>query len=234
MGDETVTGVLRRLKQTNEDLEKFAYGAAHDLKGPLRGINRLAGFVLEDVGDSLPDASRRHLEQIGERAEQLAALVDGLLQFATLHTDEIPREVIDLDGLSQRLWSLGDADTFTLVLAFQEPSIYAPQAAVQRVLHNLLGNAIKHHDRSSGVITVGSRARAGCVELIVSDDGPGIPERFRGRAMEPFTTLHTGPRKGSGMGLALVQRTMEQLGGSVRLEAVTPRGLSVIVEWPTR
>ena len=66
MGDETATGVLRRLKQTNEDLEKFAYGAAHDLKGPLRGINRLAGFVLEDVGDSLPDASRRHLEQIGE------------------------------------------------------------------------------------------------------------------------------------------------------------------------
>ncbi len=232
MSEEALEGALRRLERANESLRDFAYGAAHDLKGPLEGIGHLAGFVLDDVGSSLPEASRCHLEDIRGRVEQLSGLIDGLLEFATLRGEASPREFIDLSPLVQRVWKLWNADSFTLVLSLDLPDIFAPPAALLRVLSNVLGNAVMHHDRGSGVVTVETRDRPGCVELIIRDDGPGLSETIRGQAMEPLRTLHAGPRKGSGMGLALVERTMEQLGGSVRLESAVPRGLSVILEWP--
>jgi signal transduction histidine kinase len=227
---ETTTGTVRRLEHANEELERFAYGAAHDLKGPLRGIRRLAGFVLEDVGDTLPPASRRHLQQIEERADQLDELVDGLLSYATIRPEALPRSPVDVAELARALWDLRDYDGFELQLACAVPVIVAPRAALQRVLNNLLGNAVAHHDTGRGTVTVVTRAVPGFVELVVEDDGPGVPAAQRERAMELFTTLG-GAGMGTGIGLALVRRTVQQLGGTVLLEPATPRGLRVVTRW---
>ena len=230
---ETNTGAVRRLESVNEELAKFAYGAAHDLKGPLRGITRLAGFVLEDVGEELPPASRRHVEQIAERAEHLAALVDGLLHYATLSPEKLPRTRVDVAELAQALWDLRDLDQHTLELRCDVPVIVAPRAAVQRVLNNLLGNVIQHHDQEHATVSVSTREAPPFIELVVEDDGPGVREEHRERAMELFTTLVGGPQRSTGLGLALVARTMQQLGGETRLEHAEPRGLRVVVSWPT-
>jgi len=233
MDSETTTGTMRRLTRSNEELATFAYGAAHDLKGPLRGIVRLAGFVMDDVGDTLPEQSQRHLRQIESRADYLTKLVDGLLQYATLEADQLPRAEVDVAAETQALWDLRDIEGYALELNCEVAHLAAPTAAVHRVLNNLLGNAVAHHDRPEGTVRVLTRRVGEVVELIVEDDGPGVAERYRARVMELFTTLQGGEGRGTGMGLALVRRTIEQLGGRVRLEAAEPRGLRVVVEWPT-
>jgi signal transduction histidine kinase len=104
-----------------------------------------------------------------------------------------------------------------------------------QVVQNLISNAIKHHDRpENGHVWIEARALPHAVEFTVTDDGPGIPERFRERVFGMFQTLK--PRdevEGSGMGLAIVKKLIERQGGKIWLtEGRLGRGLSVHFTWP--
>ena len=99
---------------------------------------------------------------------------------------------------------------------------------------NLLGNAVKHHDRSVGLVAVSARDRGAHVEFVVSDDGPGIPAQFHEKVFRMFQTLR--PRdavEGSGMGLALVKKLVETAGGTLMLES-DGRGAAARFTWPKK
>ena len=101
------------------------------------------------------------------------------------------------------------------------------------MLENLIDNGLKHHDRTAGRITVAMRAIDGGVEFRVSDDGPGIPVRFRDRVFEIFKTLASRDEvEGSGIGLAIVKKMVELHGGQIRIEgAPDQRGTTFAFGW---
>ena len=115
------------------------------------------------------------------------------------------------------------------------PEVLAYRTPLRQVLQNLLGNAIKHHDRDTGSIVVACELHEGRLEFSVCDDGPGIAPEFRERVFDMFETLRSRDElEGSGMGLSIVKKIVESQGGTVHIEAAEERGTRVRFWWPLR
>jgi signal transduction histidine kinase len=113
--------------------------------------------------------------------------------------------------------------------------IRSAPAPLRQVFINLIGNAIKHHDQGGGRIAITARPRGERIEFAVTDDGPGIPEHHRERIFEMFFTLQSRDcLEGSGIGLALVKKTVLARGGTVAAETnPAGRGTTIRFDWPT-
>ncbi|MEQ9318347.1 MAG: sensor histidine kinase, partial [Polyangiaceae bacterium] len=103
---------------------------------------------------------------------------------------------------------------------------------LERVLLNLITNAVKHHDQDEGRIEVASEDKGDHFIFRVADDGPGIPAKQRERAFEMFQTLHRKKADGAGMGLALIKRIVENAMGTITLRDGEPRGCVFEFTWP--
>ena len=112
-------------------------------------------------------------------------------------------------------------------------TIFTNKVPFELVLRNLINNAIKHHDNTAGQINVYSKEVGDLIEISVQDDGPGIPDEFKERIFEMFQTLKPRDQvEGSGMGLAIVIKTVEIFGGKIRLESnPSQRGSNFIFTW---
>ena len=113
------------------------------------------------------------------------------------------------------------------------PMLVTHRSPLEQVLRNLIGNAIKHHDRPDGHLDISTLDHGDHVEFIVQDDGPGIPEEYHTQIFQMFTTLK--PRdavEGSGMGLSLVKKIVESRGGSIRVESAEGQGATFRFSWP--
>jgi signal transduction histidine kinase len=224
----------KELERSNQDLEEFAYVASHDLKSPLRDIENLASWIVADASEHLPEKSRQHLERLRDRVRRMQRLLNDLLEYS--RAGRIFEEILDVDVVdilhSARELVAAPAE-FQIVLPMQVPVLRTPKAPLQQVLINLLGNAIKHHNRKDGRVEVSWRHAGEFVEFLVADDGPGIPQRFHSRVFRLFTTLR--PRddiEGSGMGLALVKKLVETYGGEIALESEGGQGCRFRFTWP--
>ncbi|MBP2498695.1 MULTISPECIES: sensor histidine kinase [Methylobacterium] len=224
------------LRRSNEGLEQFAYVASHDLKAPLRGIENLVGWIEEDLEGSLTGDVRTNMELLKSRVRRLDSLLDDLLAYSRAGRADATMDTVDTRALVGELAVLvSPPKGFTISADASLPTIQAPRAPLTQALQNLIGNAIKHHDRpAQGHIRVEAKPSGGAVEFVVTDDGPGIPEQFRERVFGMFQTLK--PRdevEGSGMGLAIVRKLVDRQGGKVWLaDGSDGRGLAVHFTWP--
>ncbi|MCB0186390.1 MAG: hypothetical protein KDE31_19115, partial [Caldilineaceae bacterium] len=214
---------------------QFAYVASHDLKAPLRGIDSLAMWISEDAADRLPVASREHLVKLRARVGRMERLLEDLLTYSrvgrrdgqaeTVETAALVRDIVDL---------LAVPAGFTVTIAPNMPVLHTLRAPLELVFRNLIGNAVKHHNQpTSGCIWVEARERGEFVEFRVRDNGPGIEAQHHERIFNMFQTLR--PRdevEGSGMGLALVKKTVEHQGGRVRVESAVGEGAAFYFLWP--
>ncbi len=227
--------VVEDLKRSNRELDDFAYVASHDLKAPLRAIENLSSFVVEDVGDQLPPESREHLERVQQRVRRMEKLLEDLLDFSRAGRIRHQPERLDAQRLVGDVVALLDPPPgFEIHTALDLPELWAPRVPLEQIFRNLIDNAIKHHDRERGRIEIGWADRGETFEFSVSDDGPGIPAEHHERVFRMFTTLR--PRdavEGSGMGLAVIEKLIEAAGGSIEVESVG-RGSTFRFSWPVQ
>jgi signal transduction histidine kinase len=222
------------LRRSNADLDNFAYSASHDLKAPLRGIRSLAEWITEDVKDTASSETIENLGLLANRADRLDMLLQALLQYARVGRSGGPQEDIDSSRLTEEIAGyLAPADGFSVTSRGEIPIIRTDKAPLEQVLRNLIGNGLKHHDRKSGSVVVSAQDLGDKLEFRVEDDGPGIPAHFHQRIFQMFQTLR--PRDevdGSGMGLAIVKKSVEGHGGTIRVESSPPnRGSAFIFTW---
>ncbi|MCC6651321.1 MAG: PAS domain S-box protein [Candidatus Eisenbacteria bacterium] len=232
--ERELRGRTEDLARSNRDLEQFAYVASHDLRAPLRGIAHLADWIEEELSPQAGSESVHYLNLMRSRVKRMDGLLSSLLEYARASRDEnraepihVAKFVEDLAGLLD--WPAG----FTLAVRGDPPTLLTDGAALQQVLMNVLSNAVKHHDRPQGSVTVSWHDADDAHEFEVADDGPGIPPGMHAKAFEMFQTLR--PRdevEGSGMGLALVKLITERRGGWVAIEANEPRGTKIRIHWP--
>lgn len=213
-----------RLARLEAELEQLIHIASHDLKEPLRGIDRLAAWIGEDLGAATPPAVAEHLALLRGRVRHLGRLLDDLLAYARVGRVGGRVERVDLAALAARVVALLDPPPGILIaLEPGLPTLRAEPAALETVLRNLLANAIRHHDRPQGRVSVAARLRRDALELRVADDGPGIPPACHERIFAPFRSLKPrGEGSGTGMGLAIVRRLVEGHGGIVMVESAPP------------
>ncbi len=210
------------LRSANEELERFAYIASHDLRAPLRALMTVPGWLRETLVERYGVVERDLEEDLHEMEVQSARmdrLLTDLLTYARIGQSGEFWEIIDPEAKIRESAQLsGMPEGFEVAIEGELPPVRCIPTEFALVMRNLISNAIKHHDRQQGRIIVTGNNGGDLSVLEIRDDGPGIAQKYAEKVFEMFSTLR--PRdevEGSGMGLAMVKKIMERTGGWVRL-----------------
>ncbi len=230
--NETLKELVHKLQHANEELERFAYVASHDLKAPLRAISNLAGWIKEDIDSgSITAETHSHLKMMLSRVTRMDKLLDDLLTYARVGKNKDSLELVEIDDLINSVVEVLPIKKFEILVESELSRFVAERVPLEQVLMNLISNSIKHHTKKSGTITIGIESKDTHLQFTVSDDGPGIPITQQEEAFQMFKTLK--PRdevEGSGMGLALVKKIVESQGGTICI-LPSKTGLSLQFTW---
>jgi signal transduction histidine kinase len=224
--------LLKEQDDRARELHSFAMAASHDLLAPLRNIESIAEWLEEDVDDAT--ALRGHLDLLTKRVSYLRRMLDGMLDYARAGAQHVAAaEEVDVDALAREVIDVAGAELFEQRLS-NLPTLITGRVPLERVLQNLVSNAVKYHDACPGSIAISCADAGDFFAFSVSDDGPGIAERDHERAFALFGRVNHHAREGAGVGLAVVRRLVRRLGGEVTLSSNAPRGLCVAFTWPKR
>jgi signal transduction histidine kinase len=223
------------LGQRERELDAFATVAAHDLRAPLKGVANLATWLIEDLDNCLTPDTRKHFDLLQSRVCRMTAAVEDLLQYVRVGQQQTSKVVVNVgELLTQIINSLGLATKFTIEIASEMPTLRTERVLLQQVFTNLIGNAIKHHDRSNGRVEILARPQQENVYLFeIVDDGPGIAPQDRERIFEVFQRLQPNGDTNLGLGLAIVKKTIELHGGQIWVESNAGAGSKFSFTWTT-
>jgi signal transduction histidine kinase len=226
-------------RQANKELETFTYSVSHDLKAPLRGIDGYSRLLLTDHRDQLDEEGREFLSHIRRATQHMGVLIDDLLSYSRLERRELtlaPLALAELvDGVLEPYRN--DLAGQSMELRVELPPGLCALGDAQGLaiaLRNLVDNAIKFsRDRRPPRIEI-SAARVGtAVRLAVRDNGPGFDMKFHDRIFAIFQRLHRAEDyPGTGVGLAIVRKAMERMGGRVWAESAPGQGATFTIELP--
>jgi signal transduction histidine kinase len=225
-----------KLKATNEELESFAYLASHDLKAPLRVINNAAEWLAEDLEEHLNDEDRENMGLLRSRVKRMERLLDDLLLYSRIGrvTDASFQEKITGKAMIDNILALlSPPEHITVTVSEGFAEVETPRMPLQQILYNLIGNAIKHHDKPQGSINVSVRVLSNEYEFCIEDDGPGIESRYHDKVFEIFRTLRPRDQvEGSGIGLSVVKKYVDLYGGRIELHSQVGKGCRFTIIWP--
>lgn len=229
---------LRKLETVRRD---FVTNVSHELRTPVTTI-RATVEALQGGAANDPQHGPRFLELLGRNAERLSLLIDELLDLSRIEEGKsaLTLRVVRLPAVVERaVASVRDAATDKQVDVRDEVpadlQVLADDAALERVVFNLLDNAVKYCPAGSRVTIRAAGEDPGCVRLEVQDDGPGIPARHHQRVFERFYRLVPGRSRevgGTGLGLSIVRHLVEGMNGQVGVEDVRPHGSLFWVRLP--
>lgn len=219
----------KQLHTQNEHLERFATLAAHDLKSPLQNIEGFAEYLKESLQNKLEPESGEALQNILESAQALKEMVSGLLRYSrSQQLAEQPAEEVDVNKLKHRISTLLPLlDRLSLEWQIPDEPILIQKELLERVLLNLLTNAIKYSTKENPQIRIELHLENARYRWLVCDDGPGIPPALQEKIFDLYETGKDPDRfgkKGTGMGLPTVRRLLRQVGGDLLLKESTPKG----------
>ncbi|MDB5687458.1 MAG: domain S-box-containing protein [Rhizorhabdus sp.] len=217
----------RDLERSNAELEQFAYAASHDLQEPLRMITSYTQLIERRYLTDLDDKGRQMFGFVVDGAKRMQRLIGDLLAYSRLREPSAPDGRCDLadavKGVRDLLaGGLKQADA-TLLVAPDLPAIAMDRAATIQLFQNLIGNALRYRSAAAPIIEIGrSGADDGFVELFVRDNGIGIDPRFHEKVFQIFQRLkrgEAGDPGGTGIGLALCRRLVQNAGGTIAVES---------------
>lgn len=224
------------LRRSNEDLERFAYAASHDLQEPLRMIVSYVQLLRRDLGPPADGDVERAMTFIEDGAVRMKQLIDGLLAYSRVGTSRLEPEPTDLNevlSVCMRDLEVAIREADATVTADPLPVVLGDRAQLRQLLQNLLANAVKFHNGRPPRVHVGARREPGRWVISVSDDGIGIPPEFHRRILGMFQRLHTQTEyPGTGIGLAICQKVVERHGGELWVDSTPGRGATFHVALP--
>jgi len=218
-----------QLEEANQELEAFAYSIAHDLRAPLRGMQGLAEALLEDYGDALDALGQQYTHHIVTSAQRLDDLINDLLAYSRLSRSELTVSIVDLNLVMSRAMSQIEADLkqqqAVVTIRSVLPKVMAHHSTLVQVLTNLLSNAIKFVENAQPQVQIWVETHDDWVQLWIADNGIGIALEHQQRIFRVFERLHgIETYAGTGIGLAIVQKGIERMGGQVGIESELGKG----------
>jgi PAS domain S-box-containing protein len=226
----------RQLADVNAELEHFAYSVAHDLRAPLRGIYGLAHALHEDYADVIDADGQEYLRHMIVAAEHMDRLIQDLLAYSRLSRAElvlqtVPLDVVVREARSQIATELNQRHAELRVVG-ELPLVCGHQQTLVQVVSNLLSNAIKFvPNNATPRIEVTAEKGNSWVRLWIIDNGIGIASEHHERIWNVFERLHgTEAYPGTGIGLAIVRKGIERMGGNVGVESQLDAGSRFWIE----
>lgn len=215
------------LKRANQDLEAFAYSASHDLREPLRTVTLSAQLLERSCGDQLQEEASQCLQNILQGTRRMDNLIRDVLAYAmAAKYPEGPPPLVEpaevlagvLEDLKSRIEQAG-----ATITCGELPVISVHESRLGQLFENLIGNALKYRTEKAPRIHISAIERDGWSLFSVADNGIGIDQKFAEHIFGLFKRLHSqGEYPGSGIGLAICQRIVEQYGGRIWLENSVP------------
>jgi PAS domain S-box-containing protein len=236
--EQRVAERTEALSSAMKELESFSYAVSHDLKAPLRGIDGYSRILIEDYGSVLDETGHRFLANIRNGATQMHALIEDLLAYSRMERRSVEASRVNLDevmaGVCARRADEIAAAGARLVGAFPSVTVKADRQGVELVLRNLLDNALKFSRESNPpVITLEAHGDGQQIVVSIRDNGIGFDMKYHERIFEIFQRLHRNEEfSGTGVGLALVRKAMQRMGGRVWAESASGQGACFYLEFP--
>jgi CheY-like chemotaxis protein/nitrogen-specific signal transduction histidine kinase len=233
-----VAEATTELRAANQELESFAYTVAHDLRAPLRAVRGLVTILQEEHAAALSGDAQLLCERLTHNADLMDRLIEDLLGYSRLGASRLSLAPVGLGrSVSQALSLLSNViDESHAKVNVQEPlpDVMAHEQTLIHVIANLISNGVKFV--GPGVdprVQVAARADNGRVRLMVTDNGIGIAPEFQQRIFKVFERLHDSENyPGTGVGLAVVQKGVEKMGGTFGLESEPGKGSCFWFELP--
>lgn len=226
------------LNAKSRELETFAYSVAHDLKAPLRGIDGYSRLLLEEYANSLDDDGRVFLQTIQNSTDEMSQLIDDLLAYSRLERRELKPDRIELAPVINSLVDEKKREAterpIDFVVKVNGAVVLADASGLAQSLRNYLDNAVKFTGKvDEPRIEVGSKEGAESCLLWVRDNGIGFDMKHHDQIFGIFQRLNvTEDYPGTGIGLAIVRKAMERMGGKAWAESEPGHGATFYLEIP--
>lgn len=227
--------MIMELEYKNEALEQFAYVAAHDIKAPLNNIRALVDLILKKEGGALKDSVIKKLKMVESTSDKLKRLVDALLEYSQVDAKVNECKEIDIQEVMETIVDLHSNDNVEIQANTTVKNMYFSELSLYQILHNLVVNAIKYNDKDQVRIHISLKCEDDSFILTVEDNGVGIATENYDKVFESFTTLKTRDKFGnfgSGLGLSILKKIVEQYKGDIRVESELGKGSCFTVEIP--
>jgi len=226
------------LQESVQSLESVCYTIAHDLRAPLRAVQGFTKIIQEDYAPAFDDTGRQFAERVVVSAMRMDTLIRDLLDYAKLSHVELPCVNLDLHLVAQivlRNMALEIETAKAQIILQPLPVAWANQTLWEQILTNLLGNSLKFVEEGTiPKIEISSEKLGNFVRVFVRDNGIGIQPEYHERVFGMFQRLHGDEKKypGTGVGLAIVKKGMERMGGRVEIDSTMTAGTCFHLDFP--
>jgi CheY-like chemotaxis protein len=217
------------LSRSNQDLERFAFAASHDLQEPLRAITVYAELLEKKYSREHDEDFAMFVGNIVQGATRMGALLGDLLAYAEIGaTSDNPGEVVDLNLVIEKVrqnLQMSIEENGASVVSTELPVLSAAhEFHFLQLFQNLVGNAIKYRSELKPSIQVSVGDVAGKLEFAVADNGLGVAREYHQKIFQAFQRLHDNMSPGTGIGLAICQRVVERYGGRIWVDSEIGHG----------
>lgn len=236
--EQRVAERTAELETVNKELETFTYSVSHDLKAPLRGIDGYSRLLLEDHAAGLDEEGRSFLANIRRGTQQMGQLIEDLLAYSRVERRTLQEERVNLPRLMEAVVAeRADEIRARRVLVRTDipcQEVIADLEGLAMALRNLLDNALKFtRNTSQPAIEIGGRQENASCILWVRDNGIGFEMKFNKRIFEIFQRLQRAEDfPGTGIGLAIVRKALQRMGGQAWAESSPGQGATFYLELP--
>lgn len=219
----------RQLRESIKQLEAFSYSLAHDMRAPCRALTNYSQILLRDHASQLADAPRSYLHKIAVAAERLDSFIRDMLVYSRVAHDKMPIDNINVEQvLSDVIISLPEFQPPLIDLSVRLPlfPVTANETLLAQCFTNLLGNACKFvRDGEKPKVTIYNERRGERVRIFIEDNGIGIPAADQERIFNVFERIHHEKVfPGTGVGLSIVRKAVERMGGTIGVESEPGKG----------
>jgi PAS domain S-box-containing protein len=237
--EEKVQERTARMREALRELETFTYSVAHDLRAPLRAMNQMSEILIDEFAPQLGADGREYARRIGQAAERMDHLTRDLLEYSRLARADVGIGPVDVGAVVEEVVSSLETDIrhagARVRVELDHVVASGNRFLLTQALTNLLSNAIKFAkpDTAPDVRIRSSVGEAGRMRLWVEDDGIGIDPRHHTKLFRVFERLNPhGPYKGTGIGLAIVRKSVERMNGTIGVESDLGKGCRFFIELP--
>lgn len=228
---EQIERYVKKLEYSNEDLQRFAHVASHDLREPVRMVSSYIQLLEKSMEGKMTDTDREYINFVKDGAHRMDGLIRDLLEYSKV-TKEINYSPVDLNSViekvKQNIQELVKERNAKIICA-DLPVVNADETLMTQLFQNLISNGIKYNTSNQPSVAISCINSNSHFRFKVSDNGIGIPEQFRSKVFEIFQRLHSRHEySGSGIGLSICKRIIEHFGGEINVEENTSGGSDFI------